>query len=120
MLLSPQALVRFGELYRNDGMVGDRRVLPDGWVATSWTKRTVSAWTGDDYGYGWFTRVAGGSAVHFAWGDGGQLVFVVPSLALTVVMTSDPTPRPRGDGHLDDLHRLLEQQIIPAFGGSSP
>jgi CubicO group peptidase (beta-lactamase class C family) len=114
MLMSPRDLVAFGELYRNDGIAGGRRILPEGWVVESWQRRTVSAWTGDDYGYGWFGRQAGGHDVHFAWGYGGQMVFVVPSLALTVVMTSDPNPRPRGDGHVHSLHGLLDDFILPA------
>lgn len=31
MLMSPHGLLRFGELYRNNGMVEGRRVLPQGW-----------------------------------------------------------------------------------------
>ncbi|HEX2526564.1 MAG TPA: serine hydrolase [Geminicoccus sp.] len=117
MLMSPRALLAFGELYRNDGMVAGRRVLPEGWVAETWRKRAVSAWTGDDYGYGWFSRPAGGHMAHFAWGYGGQMVFVVPSLGLTVVMTSDPSPRPRGDGHMDQLHDLLDDIILMEVQG---
>ncbi|WP_223861476.1 serine hydrolase domain-containing protein [Geminicoccus harenae] len=114
MALSPRALLAFGELYRNDGMAGGARVLPEGWVAQSWQERTISNWTGDGYGYGWFSREVNGHPVRFAWGYGGQMLFVVPDLALTVVMTSDPSPRPRGDGHVDALHDLLDELILPA------
>jgi CubicO group peptidase (beta-lactamase class C family) len=115
MLMSPRDLVAFGELYRNDGIFGGRRILPEGWVVDSWQRRTVSAWTGDDYGYGWFTRRSGKHEVHFAWGYGGQMVFVVPSLSITAVMTSDPSPRPRGDGHVKELHRLLDDLVVAAI-----
>ncbi|WP_159716732.1 serine hydrolase domain-containing protein [Geminicoccus flavidas] len=117
MALSPRALLAFGELYRNDGMAGGERILPEGWVAQSWQERTISNWTGDGYGYGWFGREVRGHPVRFAWGYGGQMLFVVPDLALTVVMTSDPSPRPRGDGHLDALHGLLGEVILPAAAG---
>jgi CubicO group peptidase (beta-lactamase class C family) len=113
MLLSPCALAVFGELYRNDGVAGGTRVLPEGWVEASWQARTSSNWTGDGYGYGWFIRSARGHPVYFAWGYGGQMVFVLPDLDLTVVMTSDPSPRPRGDGHMDALHGLLDDAIVP-------
>ena len=120
MLMSPRALVRFGELYRQDGVIDGVRILPEGWVSESWTPRTTSPWSGRDYGYGWFHRVSNGHDVHFAWGYGGQMVFVVPSLALTVVMTSDPRPRPREESHVGDLHRLLDEAIIPAAVRGGP
>jgi hypothetical protein len=42
------------------------------------------------------------------------MLYVVPSLALTVVMTSDPTEPSRQDGYRDRLHALLADGIIPA------
>lgn len=113
MRLAPRALARFGELYRLDGMIDGRRVLPQGWVKQSWTARTTSPWSGQRYGYGWFLSEARGHPVRFAWGYGGQMVYVVPDLKLTVVMTSDPGGE-RDRGHIEDLHRLLAEGIIPA------
>ncbi|HEX8225131.1 MAG TPA: serine hydrolase [Allosphingosinicella sp.] len=114
MLMSPRALLRFGELYRQDGVVDGRRILPEGWVAQSWRPRTTSPWSGNPYGYGWFSQKAGGHDVHFAWGYGGQMLFIVPDLELTVVMISDPSPHPRAESHVPALYALLEQLIIPA------
>ncbi|MFS0736008.1 serine hydrolase [Sphingomonas sp. 1P06PA] len=113
MRLSPEALARFGELYRLDGIIDGRRVLPAGWVAQSWTPRTTSPWSGQRYGYGWFLSEAGGHPIRYAWGYGGQMVYVIPDLALTVVMTSDAGGARDGD-HIDALHRLLTEGIIPA------
>jgi CubicO group peptidase (beta-lactamase class C family) len=45
MLMSPRALLRFGELYRRDGVLNGRRILPEGWVAESWRLRTTSPWS---------------------------------------------------------------------------
>ena len=59
----------------------------------------------------------GAHRVHYAWGYGGQFVFVVPSLDLVVVTTSDPNATSRGGGHLDAIHRLLDDEIVPAVGG---
>lgn len=114
MLMSPRALLRFGELYRNGGEIDGRRILPEGWVEESWRPRGVSPWSGNGYGYGWFAKQAGGYQVRFAWGYGGQMLFIVPELALTVVMTSDPSPHPRAESHLSALHALLDDGIIPA------
>jgi CubicO group peptidase (beta-lactamase class C family) len=121
MLMSPRALLRFGELYRNAGMMDGRRILPEGWVEESWRPRTRSPWSGNDYGYGWFSINAGGHPVHFAWGYGGQMLFIVPDLELTVVMISNSAPHPRAESHLPMLHALLADGIIPAAErGASP
>lgn len=114
MRLSPRSLLIFGELYRNDGMSGQTRVLPEGWVQASWERRGSSRYTGDGQGYGWWMRRAGGHDVFYAWGYGGQMVFVVPDLRLTAVMTSDPTPVETRDGHVQALHALLADGFIPA------
>ncbi|MCR5881015.1 serine hydrolase [Phenylobacterium sp. J367] len=120
MLLSPRALARFGELYRNGGRVGDRQVVPEAWIAESWRPRTVSPWSGNSYGYGWFLSEAGGHDVRFAWGYGGQMLYIVPDLRLTVVMTSDPYAPREGD-HIGALHRLLADGIVPAAeAGAGP
>ena len=114
MLMSPRALLKFGELYRNDGVHEGQRVLPEGWVEASWNGRGTSKWSGNPYGYGWWIKSVQGRPVYFAWGYGGQMVFVVPSLNLTAVMTSDPSPVSQRSDHVDRLHALLDQGLIPA------
>ncbi|PZR50441.1 MAG: 6-aminohexanoate hydrolase, partial [Stutzerimonas stutzeri] len=105
MLLSPRDLAKFGELYRNGGKVGDRQIVPADWIDESWKGRTTSPWSGNRYGYGWFLAEARGHPVRFAWGYGGQMLYVVPSLSLTVVMTSQADAA-RDGGHVIALHRL--------------
>jgi hypothetical protein len=41
------------------------------------------------------------------------MLYIVPDLRLTVVMTSDPAAPREGD-HIAALHRLLADGIIPA------
>ncbi len=113
MRLSPRAMVAFGELYRNGGRSGDDQVVPEDWVRSSLEPRTRSPWSGNRYGYGWFLARAGRHPMFFAWGYGGQFIFVVPDLELTVVTTSDPAA-PRGGGHLRAIHDLLDNEIVPA------
>ncbi|RZL73619.1 MAG: class C beta-lactamase-related serine hydrolase [Sphingomonas sp.] len=113
MRLSPRALARFGELYRLDGVIDGKRILPAGWIEQSWTPRAVSPWSGQHYGYGWFLTEMRGHPVRFAWGYGGQMIYVVRDLGLTVVMTSDPNGS-RDTGHIDALHRIVAEAIVPA------
>ena len=115
MALSPRALLRFGEMYRQGGMIDGKRVVSENWIRESWTPRTSSPFTGDAYGYGWFMREMRGHRAHYAWGFGGQMLYVVPSLGLSIVMTSDATEPSREDNYIGQLHALVADGIVPAF-----
>ena len=122
MAMSTRSLLAFGELYRNGGVSADgRRVLSPEWIEASWQPRTRSRFTGDGYGYGWFLRELAGEPVRYAWGYGGQMLYVVPSRRLTVAMTSDDSTGSARTGHRDDLHRLAAQVIqATREGGRRP
>lgn len=113
MRLTPREMLRFGELYRNEGRWEGRQIVPAEWVRESLTPRTRSPWSGEAYGYGWFISEAAGHPMFYAWGYGGQFIFVVPDLELTVVTTSDPNA-PRGSDHLDAVRELVRELIVPA------
>jgi len=116
MALSPRALLRFGEMFRNGGVADGKRVLPENWIRASWTAKTRDRHD-DGYGYGWFITEALGQPVYYAWGFGGQMLYVVPSLALTVVITSDSTaPYVERDYHCA-LQRMIGDELIPAAMG---
>jgi CubicO group peptidase (beta-lactamase class C family) len=116
--LTPRALLRFGQLYLNDGRFRGRQVLPTDWPARSWKTYVRSTYHGHQYGYLWFTHTFGGERVAFAWGYGGQYVFVVPRLDLVVAATSSLANRPPGsDDHNEQILRLLGEFIIPAARG---
>jgi CubicO group peptidase (beta-lactamase class C family) len=119
MLMTPRDLLRFGELYRNRGRHEGRQIVPEEWIDESWKVRTHSPYNGHGYGYGWWHREARGHDVHFAWGFGGQYIFIVPDLELTVVTTSEPDA-PRAGSHLRALHDLLADHLIPAAEQGSP
>jgi CubicO group peptidase (beta-lactamase class C family) len=114
MVLSPRAMLAFGEMHRLGGLAGGRRVVSERWLAEAWTPRTLSPFSGDDYGYGWFIASIGGQRVVYARGYGGQMIYIVPALELTVVVTSDPTQPARSDGYVGDLRDVLAKEIIPA------
>lgn len=112
MRLSPRALVALGELNRNDGVVDGNRVLPEGWVESSWTPRVRSPWSGDQYGFGWFLREFGGTDYYYGRGYGGQMLYVVPALELTVAITADPTPPSQPGSGAHRLTTVLERHVI--------
>lgn len=117
MAMRPSSLLAFGELYRRGGVTADgTRVIPQAWIEESWKVRTQSRFTGDGYGYGWFRRSLGGADVAYAWGYGGQMLYIVPERGLTIAMTSAADSPAGRTGHRDDLHYLAGRLIEAAAG----
>lgn len=119
MAMSPRSLLAFAELYRNGGRAGGRQVLPRDWIEQSWRPRTQSVFHDDLYGYGWFLGETEGHRVAYAWGYGGQMAYVVPDLALSVVMTSVDNQASARSGHRDDLHALLRAIVAAVKNGAA-
>jgi CubicO group peptidase (beta-lactamase class C family) len=114
MAMSLFSMISFGEMYRNGGRIGDTQVLSEEWVRLSFEPVTRSVFSGLGYGYGWFIREGGPIDYALARGYGGQIICVVPGLALTVAITSDPTLPARSGGYFGDLIRLIDEAIVPA------
>ncbi len=108
MLATARDWARFGMLYLNDGVVGGKRILPEGWVKYS-ASATPNAWVG--YGAGFWTnlgdsfgasyRIEHGwpSDAFFAKGTIGQYVIIVPSERLVIVrLGRSPNWPPEVDG----------------------
>jgi CubicO group peptidase (beta-lactamase class C family) len=89
LYLKPRDLAKLGELYMHDGVWRGTRVLPAGWAAES-TRSRVTADGDFGYGYQWWVMpeaFGNGEKAFFAWGYGGQFLFVVPRLELIAVFT---------------------------------
>ena len=113
MSMTPRQMVRFGELYLHDGRVGATQVLPKDWVAKTRVPRGRSRWGSDrEYGYGFWIRDLAGHDSYYAWGYGGQFVFIVPDLELVVVTTSRTDVSTERRDHLGAIYELVEQQVI--------
>jgi CubicO group peptidase (beta-lactamase class C family) len=118
MLMTPRQMVAFGELYMNDGRAGQSQVVPADWVKTSLLPRVASRReNGRQYGYGWWIRDMAGFTTYYAWGYGGQFIFLVPELDLVAVTTSNSNPGTERRNHLRAIYDLVENQIVAPVGG---
>ena len=111
MLLTPLQMLTFGSLYLNRGRIDDAQVVSAQWVDKSVVTRTRSR-RGRGYGYSWWIRYAGGYKVFYAWGYGGQFIFVVPDLDLVVVTSS--SVEGRSSRHLRAIYRILDDYLVQA------
>lgn len=93
--LTPRDMLTFGRLYLNHGRWEDQQLVPAAWVEQS-TAAHITADDGYEYGYQWWryqddhevVRNLAVNDVYFAWGFGGQFIWVVPHLQLVVVTTA--------------------------------
>ncbi len=121
MLASARDWARFGQLYLDDGVVGGRRILPEGWVKYS-ASPTPNAWVG--YGAGFWTNLGDSFGAKyriehgwprdafFAKGTIGKYVIVIPSEHLVIVrMGTSPNWPPEADGAFQ-----LVSDVIAATG----
>ena len=119
MLMTPRQMLEFGELYLNRGRAGDVQVVPADWADASVKPHAESTRERERfYGYGWWIRDLAGYHAYYAWGYGGQFIFVVPELHLVVVMTSASDVPDRNDQrgrNLRSAYGLLEDFVIPAI-----
>ncbi len=115
MALPPRGLHRFGQLYLNRGRFKGRRVLRERWIRTSTRGYVHDTFNGFPYGYYWWIGYFDGVRVQFAWGHGGQYVFVVPAYQLVVTCTSAPGSGSDGNNrHSERVRALFEEHILGA------
>jgi len=112
MMLLPRQMLAFGELYLNLGHLGGQQVVPSQWVKDSFVPRGKSDYGDQLYGYGWWMRELAGEQAYYAWGFGGQYIFVVPRLQLVVVTTSSTEIAEERGSHRRSVLGLVEELII--------
>jgi len=135
MLMTPRQMIEFGELYLNRGRAGGRQVVAEQWVAKSCEGRArefrPGARRGDPvrvdaipdpmrdrrYGYLWWVYEIGGHDTCFAWGYGGQYIFVVPDLDLVIVTTASPDVSEERRGHRQRVFDILLRQVVEPLAG---
>ena len=122
--IRPRDLLKFGSLYLNEGSWNGNSALPAKWVHESlrshvWrTDGTMEHGEGvssrGGYGYFWwhdhYTLPYGELTVHSAAGNGGQRIWVIPTLDLVAVHFTGNYNLPWASFHAE---RLLLEHIVP-------
>ena len=92
--LTGQDLARLGQLMLQKGQSGSRQVVAASWIASVTTPQftwrdTDGAQASVTYGYLWWVADPPSAHAFFAWGYGGQFVYVVPALDLVIIATTE-------------------------------
>ena len=89
--MTPRDLARIGMMVAGGGMAGDRRIVPAPWIARA-TEPVVATPDFWRFGYHWYIGdVTFGPRLARCWGafgNGGQRLWVLPSLQVTVAITA--------------------------------
>ena len=112
MALTPRAMLRIGEMLRQDGVWEGQQVLPRDWVRASLAPATRSPFSGLSYGYGWFLREEPQGRLALARGYGGQVIATTYGGSVTLAITSDPTQPARSEGYFGDLMSFIESEVL--------
>jgi len=90
-------------------------VVPRSWIEESLTPH-IRAHDDLNYGYNWYLGRYAGYKVQFAWGYGGQFLYIVPALDMVVVMTTNTHDfEPDFEGA-----DLMKRLILPSAVGNLP
>ena len=110
--LRPRDAAKLGQLYLDGGSWNGTRVVPAAWVDVS--QQRLYTLGRDRYGYLWwkrsFSRPSGNVDSFFTSGNGGNYIFVIPSLDLVVVFTGSNYDSSLGD----QPFTILSDRVLPA------
>ena len=110
--LRPRDAAKLGQLYLDGGTWNGTRVVPAAWVDVS--QQRLYTLGRDRYGYLWwkrsFSRPSGNVDSFFTSGNGGNYIFVIPSLDLVVVFTGSNYDSSLGD----QPFTILADRVLPA------
>ena len=108
--LRPRDLARIGRLMLEGGRWQGRQIVPQAWVRTL----LAPCAPGDDYGHHWWHGKVWVRGKEIGWhgalGNGGQRLFIVPSLDLVVMTNAGEYD----DGSIGRVQRHLLQQVVAA------
>ena len=109
----PRDLAKIGQLILDRGRWGDSQVVPSEWLDQSFTPR-VRANDTFEFGYHWWLGKSrkDGRPWMGAFGNGGQSLFIAPSLELVVVTTAGNYNQP---GNWDLPFAVMGKVVVPAL-----
>ncbi|MFU8812199.1 MAG: serine hydrolase domain-containing protein [Balneolaceae bacterium] len=117
LALSPQALLKIGRMMMQLGEFEGRQIVSSGWVLDSVREITQSRFNGYRYGYMWWRETAGGAEVVFAWGNGGQYIFILPELDTVISITSDVNSGSVSRQYQREIFAFLGTVLVPKLAG---
>ena len=116
MYLTPRDMLKFGQLFLNEGQWKGKQIISKKWVKASFEKylHLENVRDKNEYGYLWWhkTYIVKDNVIKSieARGAGGQYIFVIPQLEAVIVITSG-----NFNEKFQQPEKILEDYILPAI-----
>jgi len=117
MYMRPRDMLKYGQLYLNEGLWNGQRIISKAWIQKSTQNYLPLLNANDQNGYGyywWHHRYPfkdGYVSSYEARGAGGQYIMVLPELELVVAITG----RNYSNGRFNQPEAILRDYILPAI-----
>ncbi|WP_210583349.1 serine hydrolase [Streptomyces sp. GESEQ-35] len=114
LYLTPREMAKFGLLYLHDGKWDGQSLVPQRAVRAAQARTTQV----DDtiaYSEGWWMHTISGRSMYFAWGYGGQFIYVIPSADI-VLVTSENTSNTSNNKEINST-AFIRDYLLPSITG---
>lgn len=117
LFLRPRALAKIGQMMLDDGEFNGRQIVSQEWINKSFSVAMPKFVDMDeanqiiDYGYLWYLGNYKNYDYRFAWGYGGQMLFLIPSENVLVVTTAYPDPS-SGYVHWNRSQKIVKEIML--------
>lgn len=107
---------KYAQLYKNNGLWNGKQIIPQSWVAKTFTKQLpIPQRENQYYGYLFWNKtfVYNGKdyEVFYCAGNGGNEILIFKDLPLAVVITSKAYNKPYGH---PQAHKIVQDYLLPA------
>lgn len=114
--LRPRDMAKLGRLVLNHGEWNGRQVVPAAWIDDVLRPRLATGVDDTRYGYQWWTGSVNWRENPLrwwaAWGNGGQRIFVIPDLDITVVFTAGAYGDPQIGRHVQKYFQAVVDSVV--------
>lgn len=113
LALKPQDMLKIGQMVIDGGKWDGQQIVSSEWLRDSFRTYTRSNYNPYDYGYMWWSKSIGGYQTFFAWGHGGQYIFMIPALDSVVVLTSTLYNTDQRRSYKEPIFALMREEVLP-------
>jgi len=113
MAMRPRDMIKIGRLMMDVGRYNGEQLVSKEWVLQSVEPVTGRISGVDNYGYLWFQRDSGGYHTVYAFGSGGQYIFILPELDAVISVTTRSESPQQTYGYRRELFSTIDNEIVP-------